>query len=99
MRADPHLVSGGGMYGLGIMVGPSADDYRHTGVFPGNGSLMYHDAQGYSAAILTNTMASNWRVYVDALTPLMRSVLGAGFAGSGTDLYPQYPSPVLPASH
>jgi len=99
MRANPHFVSGGGMYGLGVMVGPTADDYRHTGVFPGNAGLMYHDAQGYSAAILTNTMATNWQAYVDALTPLMRSVLNAGFTGSATDLYTQYPSPVLPASH
>jgi CubicO group peptidase (beta-lactamase class C family) len=99
MRANPHQVSGGGMYGLGIMVGPSADDYRHTGVFPGNAGLMYHDAQGYSAAILTNTTATRWQAYVDALTPLIRSVLDAGFTGSATDLYPQYPSPSLPASH
>jgi hypothetical protein len=44
-------------------------------------------------------MPANWQVYVDSLAPLMRSVLSAGFAGSATDLYPQYPSPVLPASH
>ncbi len=99
MRSDPHVVGGAGPYGLGVMVGPTADDYRHTGVFPGNAGLIYHDAQGYSAAILTNTMASDWVTYVDAFTPLMRSMLSGGLTGSATDLYPRYPSPVVPASH
>jgi CubicO group peptidase (beta-lactamase class C family) len=100
LRTNARVLSGGTVpVGLALFIGPTPDDYSHTGAFPGNGGLAFHNAAGYSVAMLTNTMAVDWDAYVGAMPALVIAALKAGFVGSATDLYPQYPSPVLPASH
>jgi hypothetical protein len=98
MRANPSGAANF-WYGLGLEMGPTVDDYRKAGTLPGTGTLVYHDPQGYSVAILTNTIPDDYGSYHAAMLSLIRTALGSGFTGSTTDLYPQYPSPVLPASH
>lgn len=92
-------------FGLGLVIGPTTATYGHPGDLSGASASVLHVAQGYTIVVLMNTNDSgqpdNSLQGNDPSTVInnaMIQALGSGFAGSPTDLYPQYPSPSLPAS-
>jgi hypothetical protein len=80
-----------------LEVGPTTEDYSHNGALPGLGTYFAHQASGYSFAILANTQANDLDRFLQELSATMVAALDAGITGSPTDLYPQFPSPTLPA--
>jgi N-acyl-D-amino-acid deacylase len=84
-------------YGFAISVGPTNQTYGHGGALPGTAASVFHDARGYSMAVLMNTQGGPEPLYFDVVS-VMTQALGTAFEGSAGDLYPQYPSPSLPAS-
>jgi N-acyl-D-amino-acid deacylase len=95
-RPNPGF-AGTSWYGFGLFVGPTEDTYYHGGSLPGTLTLLRHNADGYTFAILTNTRPNNSDRFFDQLVGVVLQALGPAFAGSSTDLYTQYPSPSLPA--
>ena len=78
-------------------VGPTAATYSHGGDLPGTRTSVRHDANGYSFAVLTNTRASE--DYIGEMVQRVRDAIATpAFAGANGNQYPNYPSPVLPAS-
>jgi CubicO group peptidase (beta-lactamase class C family) len=86
-------------YGMGIFVGPTPGTWYHGGAISGAKSELLRDGNGYTWAILTNSMSNDPNGLSNDLDTTMIQAIGAGFAGSPTDLYAQYPSPVLPSRH
>jgi N-acyl-D-amino-acid deacylase len=104
MLADSHLPGGmseedplGRWRGLAIVVGPSPESYGHGGLMPGSQATLIRDERGYTFALLTNSRAENFPQLANELVNVGTRAIDAGFIGSGTDLYSQYPSPTLPA--
>jgi CubicO group peptidase (beta-lactamase class C family) len=101
--ADPHLPSWftgpDYWYGMGIFVGPTPDTWYHGGAIYGGKSQLLHDRNGYTWAIMTNSMSQDPGGLGNDLDLAMIQAIGTGFEGSATDLYPEYPSPVLPPRH
>jgi hypothetical protein len=64
---------------------------------PGTSAQLHHDAGGYSIAFLMNTQGGPQPLFLYVI-PVLTQALGTAFQGSATDLYPNYPSPSLPAS-
>ena len=86
-------------YGMGIFVGPTPSTWYHGGAIPGGKSELLRDGNGYTWAILTNSMSKDPNGLSNDLDSTMIQALGSAFTGSATDLYTQYPSPVLPSRH
>jgi CubicO group peptidase (beta-lactamase class C family) len=83
--------------GLAIVVGPSPESYGHGGLMPGSQATLIRDASGYTFAMLTNSRAENFPQLANELASVGKRAIEAGMIGSTADLYPQYPSPTLPA--
>jgi N-acyl-D-amino-acid deacylase len=98
MTADPGVrgTDAAYWYGLGLYVGPTIEWYGHGGDLPGTRTTVRREANGYTFAVLTNTRTSD--DYLGELQQLVRDAIASGLTGSSTDLYPNYPSPALPAS-
>lgn len=101
--ANPHLPSWFSgpdyWYGLGIFVGPTANTWYHGGAIYGVRSELVRDGNGYTWAIMTNSMSQDPGGLANDLDLAMIQAIGTGLEGSATDLYPQYPSPTLPPRH
>jgi hypothetical protein len=59
--------------------------------------MLYRDENGYTWAIVTNSTTANPDSFSNEMYQAMSQALGTGIEGSPVDLYPQYPSPQLPA--
>ncbi len=101
--ANPHLPSWSigpdYWYGLGIFVGPTPSTWYHGGAIPGGRSELLRDGNGYTWAIMTNSMSQDAAGLGNDLDLTMIQAIGTQFEGSATDLYPHYLSPTLPARH
>lgn len=86
-------------YGMGIFVGPTPSTWYHGGAISGAKAELLRDGNGYTWAIMTNSMSKDPNGLSNDLDSTMIQAIGSGFAGSETDLYAQYPSPVLPPRH
>jgi N-acyl-D-amino-acid deacylase len=102
MLAPPPWPSGGGgpgtWYGFGVDIGPTNATYKHGGALSGTTSMVIHEPQGYTIAILMNSYDTRHPELPLLAQSAMIQALGSGFTGSSSDLYLQYPSPSLPAS-
>lgn len=99
--ANPQLPSwfsnpSNNWYAMGIFVGPTPGTWYHGGAIAGGKSELMRDGNGYTWAIMTNSMSKDPNGLSNDLDSTMLQAIGAGFEGSITDLYPQYPSPALP---
>jgi N-acyl-D-amino-acid deacylase len=104
MLANPHLPHvpdadepAGSWWGLGVNVGPDPNRYGHGGIMGGSRSLLVHDERGYVMAIVANTSPLDTTGFSAALADAVVKPLVNGLQGSAQDLYPQYPSPSVPA--
>lgn len=100
MLGNPGLPEWSGdksWYGMGLLVGPSAGRWGHSGSMPGMESNMYRLDNGYVWVVITNSRSENSGGYANALYQAMTNALGSGIEGSSSDLYEQYPSVSLPA--
>lgn len=101
--ANPHLsswlIDPDYWYGMGIFVGPTPGTWYHGGTIFGGKSQLLRDGNGYTWAIMTNSMSQDPGGLGNDLDVAMIQAIGAGVEGSATDLYPQYPSPTLPPRH
>jgi N-acyl-D-amino-acid deacylase len=84
-------------YGFAMSIGPTNRTYGHGGALPGTAASVFHDASGYSMAVLMNTQGGPEPLYFDVVS-VMTQALGTALQGSASDLYAQYPSPSLPGS-
>lgn len=84
-------------YGLGIFVGPTPQTWYHGGTINGTKSEWHRDGNGYSWSIMVNSVSNDPGALGNALNAAMTQALSSGFTGSPADLFPQFPSPSLPA--
>ena len=98
---DPHIpsfVSAGTWYGMGIFVTAPPQLWYHAGSVLGGQTMLLHDANGYSWAIVTNSRTGDPDDFATDEANAMLQALGNGMTHSpSTDLYPQFPSSELPA--
>jgi CubicO group peptidase (beta-lactamase class C family) len=83
--------------GLAIVVGPTSETFGHGGLMAGSQATLIREARGYTFAMLTNARAENFPQLANDLVLVGIHAIDTGPVGSTTDLYPQYPSPTLPA--
>ena len=84
-------------YGLGIFVGPTPQTWYHGGTINGTESQWLRDGNGYSWSIMVNSVSNDPGTLANDLNVAVNQGLITGFAGSPTDMFPQFPSPSLPA--
>jgi hypothetical protein len=101
--ADPNLPDWNSnqnyWYGLGIFVGPTPQTWYHGGAIAGASTRLERDGNGYTWAIMTNSLTRDPSAIGNDVDTAMIQALGSGLTGSPTDLYPEYVSPDLPARH
>ena len=92
-----------GWYGMGLFLQPDTPaglTWWHWGNMPGTDSVMLRNGRGYAWAALVNTFTANGNAasFMNDLDALMWNAFNSGVPGSGTDLYPQFPSADVPPS-
>jgi N-acyl-D-amino-acid deacylase len=100
MTANPGLpgTGPGWWYGFALFVGPSPDLWCHGGSIPGSETQLCRDPNGYVYAIISNSRTASLPSFAPELEAVVPNALTSGFGGSTTDLFPQFPSPVMPPS-
>ena len=99
MKAHPPTApTSTSWYGLGLTLGPTADTYSHSGTISGTAADLLHDDRGYVLAVILNTVDLGTSQYTLLAPAAIQAAFTSGIAGSETDLYLQYPSPVVPAN-
>lgn len=108
MIAGPHIPDDYGSEshweGLGVVVGPISTTWSKSGGLSGTQSLVVHDdRRGYSWVYLANSRPERSNDFQQAMIGAIQRGLeahaSAGVGDSAVDLFPQYPSPFLPARH
>jgi CubicO group peptidase (beta-lactamase class C family) len=90
----------GGWYGMGIFAQPDTQGltWWHWGNMPGTHAVMLRNGRGYTWAALVNTMPKDIGHFMNVLDVLLWNAHDAGVEDSPTNMYPQFPSPEVPAS-
>lgn len=99
MLANPGLPGNGmlGWYGFGVSAGPTTDRWWHGGSFPGTQTQLMHYSTVYSYAIMSNSRTNDPDNFAYEMDAAVVDGLTSSFIGSSTDLFPQFPSPEVPA--